>query len=65
MLRFTSAFGCEAHLLVTYETLLLTVISNQQFRTKAGNRIPAMNVNMAAWLLSTPSLPRWKVGSWG
>lgn len=65
VLRFTSAFGCEAHLLVTYETLLLTVISNQQFRTKAGNRIPAMNVNMAAWLLSTPSLPRWKVGSWG
>lgn len=46
--RFASAFGCEAHLLVTYKTLLLTLISNQQFRTKAGNSVPAMNVNMAA-----------------
>src|SRR4029077_15121483 len=46
--RFASAFGCETHLLVTYETLLLTLISNQQFRTKAGNLFSAMNVNMAA-----------------
>jgi uncharacterized membrane protein YjjP (DUF1212 family) len=47
LVRFASAFGCEAHVLVTYKTLLLTLISNQQFRTKAGNRVPAMNVNMA------------------
>lgn len=46
--RFGKALGCEVELLVTYETLLLTVISDGHFRTKAGNRVPAMNVNMAA-----------------
>jgi len=46
--RFAKAYGCEAHLLVTYEALLLTVRLNGEFRTKTGNRVPAMNVNMAA-----------------
>ena len=47
MVRFAAAFGCEAHLLVTYEALLLTVVAGEQFRTKVGSRVPAMNVNMA------------------
>src|SRR5215469_2752026 len=46
--RFAAAFGCEAHLEVTYEALLLTVVSGEQFRTKVGYRVPAMNVNLAA-----------------
>jgi uncharacterized membrane protein YjjP (DUF1212 family) len=46
--RFTALFGYEPHLLVTYEALLLTVNSADGFRTKAGHRVPAMNVNMAA-----------------
>ena len=46
--RLAEAYGCEAHLLVTYETLLLTVSLNGEFRTKTGNRVPSMNVNMAA-----------------
>ncbi len=46
--RFAAAFGCEANLIVTYESLLLTVSCNEEFRTKTGNRIPAMGVNMAA-----------------
>jgi len=46
--RFATAFGCEGNLLVTYESLLMTVGLNDQFRTKTGRRIPAMNVNMAA-----------------
>jgi len=45
--RFAAAFGCEAHLLVTYEVLLLTIVAGGQFRTKVGYRVPAMNVNMA------------------
>jgi uncharacterized membrane protein YjjP (DUF1212 family) len=46
--RFAAAFGCEAHLGVTYEALVLTVASGGQFRTKVGYRVPAMNVNLAA-----------------
>lgn len=45
--RFAAAFGCDAKTVVTYETLLLTVSLNGEFRTKTGNRIPAMGVNMA------------------
>ena len=48
MKRFAAAFGCEAHLVVSYETLLLTVVAGEQFRTKVGYRVPAMNVNMSA-----------------
>jgi len=45
---FAAAFGCEAKLIVTYESLLLTVSCNDEFRTKTGHRIPAMGINMAA-----------------
>ena len=34
--------------MVTYESLLLTLVAGEDFRTKIGYRIPAMNVNMAA-----------------
>ena len=45
--RFASAFGCEARMLVSYEALLLTIVSDGHFRTKIGPRVPAMNVGMA------------------
>lgn len=45
--RTVSAFGAEAHLVVTYSALLLTVIVSGRSYTKVGNRIPAMNVNLA------------------
>ena len=48
VVRFSAAFGCEAHLMVSYEVLLLTLVAAGQFRTKVGHRVPAMNVNMAA-----------------
>jgi uncharacterized membrane protein YjjP (DUF1212 family) len=46
VVRFAAAFGCEAHLMVSYETLLLTIVVGDQFRTKIGHRVPAMNVGM-------------------
>jgi uncharacterized membrane protein YjjP (DUF1212 family) len=46
--RFATAFGCEAHLLVTYEALLLTIVAGGHFRTKIGHRVPAMNVGLTA-----------------
>ncbi len=46
--RFAAAFGCEAHLMVTYEALLLTVVAGEDFRTKIGHRVPAMNVGLTA-----------------
>ena len=46
--RFANFYGCEVHLLVTYETLLLTLSRDHECCTKAGNRVPGMNVNMAA-----------------
>ncbi len=48
VVRFAAAFGCEAHLMVSYEVLLLTLVAGEQFRTKVGYRVPGMNVNMAA-----------------
>jgi len=48
IVRFAAAFGYEAHLIVTYEALLLTIVAGNQFRTKVGYRVPGMNVNMAA-----------------
>ena len=48
VVRFAAAFGYEAHLMVSYEALLLTLVAGGQFRTKVGYRVPAMNVNMAA-----------------
>ena len=44
--RFAAGFGCEAHLMVSYETLLLTIVAGDHFRTKIGSRVPAMNVGM-------------------
>jgi uncharacterized membrane protein YjjP (DUF1212 family) len=46
--RFAAAFDAEAHLLVSYEALLLTAVAGGQFRTKVGYRVPAMNVNLTA-----------------
>ncbi len=46
--RFTRSLGYDAHLLITYEALLLTVITNRDFRTKIGSHVPATLVNMAA-----------------
>ena len=46
--RFSAAFGCEAHLLVSYEALLATVSAGSRFRTKIGYRLPGINVGMAA-----------------
>ncbi|HEY3909350.1 MAG TPA: threonine/serine exporter family protein [Stellaceae bacterium] len=46
VVRFAAAFGCEAHLMVSYEALLLTVVAGNHFRTKIGSRVPAMNVGM-------------------
>ncbi|HYY26799.1 MAG TPA: threonine/serine exporter family protein, partial [Chthoniobacterales bacterium] len=46
--RFVAGFGQEAHIVVGYESILVTIIAGGQFRTKVGYRIPAMNVNMAA-----------------
>src|SRR5271170_191733 len=46
--RFAAAFGCEAHLMVSYEALLLTIVAGDHFRTKIGLRVPAMNVGMTA-----------------
>jgi uncharacterized membrane protein YjjP (DUF1212 family) len=46
VIRFAAGFGCEAHLMVSYEALLLTIVAAGQFRTKIGHRVPAMNVGM-------------------
>ncbi len=46
--RLAAAFGCESHLLVTYESLLLTVVSGEQSCTRIGHRVPAMNVGLTA-----------------
>ena len=46
VVRFAAAFGCEAHLMVSYEALLLTIVAGDHFRTKIGSRVPAMNVGM-------------------
>lgn len=48
VVRFAAALGFEAHLMVSYEVLLLTLVARGQFRTKLGHRVPAMSVNMAA-----------------
>jgi uncharacterized membrane protein YjjP (DUF1212 family) len=48
IMRLATACGFEAHLLVTYEALLLTLVGHDSFRTKIGSRIPAMNVGMSA-----------------
>ena len=46
--QFVARFGQEAHVVVGYESILLTIIAGGQFRTKIGYRIPALNVNLGA-----------------
>lgn len=48
VIRLASAFGGEAHVLINYETLLVTMVHGQAFRTKVGHRLPALTVNVAA-----------------
>ena len=62
--RVADAFGWEAHLLVTYEALLLTLVGHDTFRTKVGNRIPAMNVGMSALVSAYDILDRIESGGW-
>jgi len=62
--RFAAAFGCETHLVVTYEALLLTIVSGEQFRTKISYRVPAMNVNMAAVAAVSNVLGEVEAGHW-
>jgi uncharacterized membrane protein YjjP (DUF1212 family) len=64
MVRFAAAFGCETHLVVTYEALLLTIVSGEQFRTKISYRVPAMNVNMAAVAAVSNVLGEVEAGHW-
>jgi uncharacterized membrane protein YjjP (DUF1212 family) len=45
---FAAAYECEAHLAVSYEALILTVIAGDIFRTRIGYRVPGMNVGMKA-----------------
>lgn len=45
--RFAAVQGVQVRLLATYEVILLTVESGEQFRTKVGHRILAMNVNLS------------------
>jgi uncharacterized membrane protein YjjP (DUF1212 family) len=65
MVRFAAAFGCEAHLLVGYEALLLTVVASEQFRTKVSYRVPAMNVNMSAVAAVHRLVGAVEKGKWG
>lgn len=46
--RLAAVFGCEAHVALSYEALILTVVYGNHFRTKIGRRLPGMNVGMAA-----------------
>jgi uncharacterized membrane protein YjjP (DUF1212 family) len=48
VVRFASAYGCEARLAVSYEALILTIVSGADVLTKIGYRLPGMNVGMGA-----------------
>ena len=63
--RLATACGYEAHLLVTYEGLLLTLVGHNAFRTKVGNRIPAMNVGMSALVAAYGVLDALESGAMG
>jgi uncharacterized membrane protein YjjP (DUF1212 family) len=47
MARFTAAFGAEMNLLVSYEAVLVTLVSGEQIRTKIGYRLPGLGVGMS------------------
>ena len=46
--RLARVLGFEARLVVTYKSLLLTLVRGDRFRTKAGRHLPAFGVNMRA-----------------
>jgi len=46
--RFAAGLGYEARLLISYEALLLTIISGGEFRTKIGQHVAGMTVDMTA-----------------
>ena len=46
--RFATGLGCDARLIVTYEALMLTLVTDARFRTKIGPHLTGMNVNMNA-----------------
>ena len=46
--RFAAGLGYEAHLIVSYDALLLSVIGADNFRTKVGRHVQATSVNMTA-----------------
>ncbi|MBS0643554.1 MAG: threonine/serine exporter family protein [Proteobacteria bacterium] len=46
--QLAAVLGFEARLVVTYETLMLTLIRGDRFRTKAGRHLPSLGVNMRA-----------------
>ena len=48
MTRFARAYGADANVLVSYETLLVTVASGERLQTKSGYRLPGMGVGMTA-----------------
>lgn len=48
VVRFAAAFGAQVHLLITFESLSVTVVTDDQFRTKVGHRLPALAINVAA-----------------
>ena len=48
MARFTAAFGVEMNLLVSYEAVLVTLVSGEHIRTKIGYRVPGAGVGMSA-----------------
>jgi uncharacterized membrane protein YjjP (DUF1212 family) len=48
VVSFAAAYHCEAHLAVSYEALILTIIAGDNFCTRIGHRVPGMNVGMNA-----------------
>jgi uncharacterized membrane protein YjjP (DUF1212 family) len=63
--RLASACGFEAHLLVTYEALLVTFVGRDSFRTKIGSRIAAMNVGMSTLVAAYDALKGLESGATG
>lgn len=64
VIRLAAVFGCEAHVALSYEALILTIVNGNHFRTKIGRRLPGMNVGMAAIeALNKSSMRRQAAGS--
>ncbi len=45
--RLAVVLGHDVRLVISYEAVILTLVSGEHFTTKIGSRIPAMNVGMA------------------